>query len=514
MTRQWIQAGWGLLLLVVVAGCRSGGSKDEPRDDAGPTVEDAGSVEDAGPGTDDGGSDAGVDPLACEKQQGVCAGARRAWVDGAYEQECTGRSYGTAYEAAETRCDGLDNDCDGVTDPEVRSRVTRLDAPSFASNASSFKTAHGVFMTVASLDEVRILRLDSELVLQATTRVPMPWMRTGGTPEALYRTQLVRTVNGLALYYSTLARSMGAPLRAYLVPLDDLGAPIPLAEGGLVEYPLLDRPLDQESTRVATSPTGDRLAILWRSGSGQSPPIDVMGTVTDVQGQVLTAPKVLFTHTENSRLELGSVIWLRNGEVLAVMVDVRNGYLGEVVRLRRFDANLDPIGEERSFETTAYYAAMPLLVDLGAARGGPLESPVLVMRMAGAPDWIRRIQVVQNLFSGGVPEDWAVTPPPHVAWFGALADEGVLRLGWLSSYKDFSAPSPGGNINLGWSGRLSTLDEGHAQVERFAGAEPLSLHGYSQWVLLEKLEPRRMGTLYMTATTDGTFLDAVRYCTP
>ncbi|WP_163865967.1 putative metal-binding motif-containing protein [Myxococcus eversor] len=509
MTRQWIPAGWGLLLLVMVtAGCRSGGSKDEPLDDAGPAVADA------GPGEADGGSDAGVDPLACEKQQGVCAGARRAWVDGAYEQECTGRSYGTAYEAAETRCDGLDNDCDGVTDPEVRSRVTRLDAPSFASNASSFKTAHGVFMTVASLDEVRILRLDSELVLQATTRVPMPWRRTGGTPEALYRTQLVRTANGLALYYSTVARNQGAPLRAYLVPLDDLGAPIPLAEGGLVEYPLLDRSLDNESTRVATSPTGDRLVILWRSGSPQSLPLEVMGTVTDVQGQVLTAPKVLFKGERNISPRLASVIWLRNGEVLAAMIDVRHGNLDEVVRLRRFDANLDPIGEERSFETPAQFPAMPLLVDLGSTRGGPLESPVLVMRMAGAPDWTRRIQVVQNLFQGGVPEDWAVTPPPHVAWFGALADEGVLRLGWLSYYKDFSAPSPGGNINLGWSGRLSTLDEGHAQVERFAESEPLLLSGYSQWVLMEKLEPRRMGALYMTATTDGTFLDAVRYCTP
>ncbi|NTX07562.1 putative metal-binding motif-containing protein [Myxococcus sp. CA040A] len=507
MTAKWLSAGVGLLLVVASSGCESSGPKHEP-------VPDSGTVEDGGPGGEDAGSDAGVDPLACEKQQGVCAGTRRAWVDGAYEQECTGRSYGTDFEAAETRCDGLDNDCDGVTDPEVRSRVTSLEAGLFAGYASSIQTEHGVFMAVGSPDDVRILRLDSKLVLQATTRVPMPWVRTGGTPEALQRTQLVRTANGLALYYSTVARDAGAPLRAYLVPLDDLGAPIPLPEGGLVEYPLLDRPLDQESTRVAISPAGDRLVILWLAGSAQTSSMEVMGTVTDVEGHVLTAPKVLFKKVANISPRLGSVIWLRNGEVLAAMVDVRHGNLGEAVRLRRFDANLDPIGEERSFETSAYFPATPLLVDLGAARGGPLESPVLVMRMAGAPDWIRRIQVVQNLFHGGVPEDWVTTPKPHVAWFGAFADEGVLRLAWLSYFKDFSAPSPGGNINIGWSGRLGTLDEGHAQVERFAESEPLPLHGSSQWVLMEKLEPRRMGALYMTATTDGISLDAVRYCTP
>ncbi|WP_194797570.1 MULTISPECIES: putative metal-binding motif-containing protein [Myxococcaceae] len=52
----------------------------------------------------------------CELSAGVCARVRRGCVDGAFEQTCTAASYGPTYEALETRCDGLDNDCDGRVD--------------------------------------------------------------------------------------------------------------------------------------------------------------------------------------------------------------------------------------------------------------------------------------------------------------------------------------------------------------------------------------------------------------
>lgn len=53
---------------------------------------------------------------ACTLQLGVCQGTFKRCVGGAYETACTPASYGPSYEPSEGTCDGLDNDCDGVTD--------------------------------------------------------------------------------------------------------------------------------------------------------------------------------------------------------------------------------------------------------------------------------------------------------------------------------------------------------------------------------------------------------------
>jgi hypothetical protein len=62
--------------------------------------------------TDDGITDGGL----CALQMGVCQGKRLRCVSGAYETSCTAADYGPDYEATETRCDGKDNDCDGQVD--------------------------------------------------------------------------------------------------------------------------------------------------------------------------------------------------------------------------------------------------------------------------------------------------------------------------------------------------------------------------------------------------------------
>lgn len=56
---------------------------------------------------------------ACEKTEGVCAPARKACVDGGYVASCGPTEYGADFEATEARCDGKDNDCDGMTDEGV-----------------------------------------------------------------------------------------------------------------------------------------------------------------------------------------------------------------------------------------------------------------------------------------------------------------------------------------------------------------------------------------------------------
>ena len=63
----------------------------------------------------DGATDETVDAPSCELSEGVCAGAvARCGADGFLS--CDATDYGADYEADETACDGLDNDCDGIQD--------------------------------------------------------------------------------------------------------------------------------------------------------------------------------------------------------------------------------------------------------------------------------------------------------------------------------------------------------------------------------------------------------------
>jgi hypothetical protein len=58
----------------------------------------------------------GFENQRCERTEGVCGQARRACVNGVVADSCAPELYGPDYEAVETRCDGLDNDCDGSVD--------------------------------------------------------------------------------------------------------------------------------------------------------------------------------------------------------------------------------------------------------------------------------------------------------------------------------------------------------------------------------------------------------------
>jgi hypothetical protein len=53
---------------------------------------------------------------SCEMQAGVCAGAHVACVDGGFAARCDSFDYGAFYETVEATCDGRDNDCDGQAD--------------------------------------------------------------------------------------------------------------------------------------------------------------------------------------------------------------------------------------------------------------------------------------------------------------------------------------------------------------------------------------------------------------
>ncbi|MDF1565864.1 MAG: MopE-related protein [Deltaproteobacteria bacterium] len=70
----------------------------------------------------DGSTDESLVGASCPLQQGVCAGVRQACSGGTW-QAC---DYGPAYQAAEATCDGLDNDCDGAVDESLTGALCPL----------------------------------------------------------------------------------------------------------------------------------------------------------------------------------------------------------------------------------------------------------------------------------------------------------------------------------------------------------------------------------------------------
>ena len=72
-------------------------------------------VDDDCDGTED--EPAELSPPDCPLQLGVCVGSRRRCGGASGFLACAGtESYGGDYQVSESLCDGLDNDCDGVTD--------------------------------------------------------------------------------------------------------------------------------------------------------------------------------------------------------------------------------------------------------------------------------------------------------------------------------------------------------------------------------------------------------------
>ncbi len=83
--------------------------------EVGPMGETCNGADDDCDGASDEPSD--LTPPDCPLQLGVCAGSRRACGGASGWIACSGTtSYGGDYEAVETLCDTLDNDCDGVAD--------------------------------------------------------------------------------------------------------------------------------------------------------------------------------------------------------------------------------------------------------------------------------------------------------------------------------------------------------------------------------------------------------------
>jgi hypothetical protein len=63
-----------------------------------------------------GTTDEGLAAPLCALQNGVCAGSRKRCGGASGWLDCTASEYGASYQAVETSCDGLDNNCNGSAD--------------------------------------------------------------------------------------------------------------------------------------------------------------------------------------------------------------------------------------------------------------------------------------------------------------------------------------------------------------------------------------------------------------
>ncbi|MBN9687225.1 MULTISPECIES: putative metal-binding motif-containing protein [unclassified Corallococcus] len=479
-----------LVMALLLAGCDSSTKPPEPVPDAGTQV-DAGVTDDAG--TPDSGV---AEALPCEKTQGVCAGAKRAMVDGAYEPVCTARSYGENYEATETRCDGLDNDCDGVTDPATWTDVAPLKWAPYERSVDSLPVAGGFLMVyVDSPEWIEVLRFDESLNLQGTSRIPQ-----GPDFSHVTDAQLVRTVRGPALYFTALHVKTGTPAEGRLVQLDEQGAPIG-SPGGVV---LFEQPTAFLFARVAASVDGQRISVVWAPGiTGVR---QVQGMLVDPAGQVLVPPRVIF-QSDSPELYSPRVLAMGDGNFLVTASEGVGTFDDNHIRLRRHDRELGLVGDERRLAVA--YRAVPKLLMMPAKEGG--EEPVMLYR---EPDGhTPRLHEVRHLFAGGMPVTLTSAAWSESSVLGATMTSRGLQLAWTSMGH---VPVPGQESGFIYDGRLWGMSPSGVVTDWTPGPAPMPLHRNGEWVLLHELPDRWMGALMMTATVspESYTLHSLRYCAP
>ncbi|MHA7629143.1 hypothetical protein [Corallococcus sp. M7] len=484
-----------LVMALLLAGCDSSTKPPEPVPDAGTQV-DAGVTDDAG--TPDSGV---AEALPCEKTQGVCAGAKRAMVDGAYEPVCTARSYGVKYEETELSCDGLDNDCDGVADPATWAEVAPLGTPPTGGLVDSLSVAGGFLVaSVAGQDTVQVRRLDESLAPQATTQVPVA---PGVDPVTSVR--LIRTSRGPALVYVGQYLSPSAVSQGRLVQLDEQGNPGG-PPGGVV---IFEYPQFPVHAGVAVSLDGQRLAVLWNVVTEDYR--ETQGLVVDADGKRLSGPWILFRTQEQVLLSTPAVLALGDGGFLGMVVEDHGPQSPSRIQLFHYNQELSVMSEQRALVVGNSPTAHLLSASPGAD-GTPGEPLLLYRETAVRPSQLKQ---VRSLFTGGVPQTLANATEGETPWFGATMTSRGLQMAWLAVHS--VSPGKTDDSFFNYEGRFWALGPNGIATDWSPGPGPMPLHRHSQWVLMHELPGHWMGALLMTATNTPTAthtLQSVRYCAP
>jgi len=170
----------------------------------------------------DGVIDDGVS-RACPLQKGVCAGASAGCSDAGATCDF---AYGPQYQRVETRCDGLDNDCDGVVDRS---------APVNVSRSAGVVSRRPVAVAVPGGESVLVLYEEGEKVAarvlkaDGTLSDPVP---PSVTVEAAAKASLPAIAASGSLIVAAWAEELPTTKRVMVASLDPLTGRSNLTGGG------------------------------------------------------------------------------------------------------------------------------------------------------------------------------------------------------------------------------------------------------------------------------------------
>lgn len=228
----------------------------------GPDVESCNGQDDDCDGQTDEAATGGVlRDTPCELNLGVCTGALRACVNGEFEATCTQQSYGPDWEdGLETRCDGMDNDCNGVVD---------VSAPRYVADASvnfrwvQFDAGYGL-----------VLKAPNGGITYTLTDAVLEFVDAGvvSTQSTDLVSDVAATQGGALIAWSTVPADGGRDVR--VTRLNATGA---------IDFDTLVEHLNTVDLhpQVSANHSGSAIAVVWRST------FDVLhGRVLTAQGEV------------------------------------------------------------------------------------------------------------------------------------------------------------------------------------------------------------------------------------